>query len=526
MVSSPLENPRSNGTSLTPPMPRLVVNAKLGYAPREAMRKEGVFLSWLLNASPMLFFVAVSISIALYVRDPFGSDRLAPVFGIAIAVLLGLLFYGGWMLKSTPPCSNPRQYGKLAHWCTVLDSHLSTWCDEPVTSASAGIDPRSAERACRGAIMHRNFVATSLALSESPSTSQVVSLVRSGAATSSEAQPQQEGNRQHDLQAQESRERESSTGRRGGQTSKRIRGQRWLTGAGYVELWERLHRAEEDMFLVLPPEEIVAAGQYDELRLTGSTIANRQGLLYRLSIALEKLGGSAYLTTEPQARPEGSALLRGRMARTDSCPANDEVIAARYALREIRFAINEYRDAQRDGLVRVRSNLCWTGTLTALVAFALFGLAMAFEAPITSIYGATAIYLVGAVVGLFNSLSISADDDGAETEEDYGLTQARLLNSPMLSGLAAVGGVLLAYIGIGALGDASAGSGDAADFPKLWEIFDIESNPEAVVIAALFGLTPRLLIKRLQTEGDRFRQGLQRSSAPTGRHANGIGRGD
>src|SRR5688572_8503876 len=168
MVSQPVSGPSPSGPSPqpTPPMPRSVVHARFGHAPREAMRKEGVFLSWMLHASPMLFFAAVTISIALYVRDPLGLDRLAPVFGLAIAVLIGLLCYGGWMLKSTPPCSNPRQYGKLAHWCTVLDSHLSTWCDEPVASPSADIDPRTVERACRGAIMHRNFVATSLSLSE------------------------------------------------------------------------------------------------------------------------------------------------------------------------------------------------------------------------------------------------------------------------------------------------------------------------------------------------------------------------
>jgi hypothetical protein len=138
------------------------------------------------------------------------------------------------------------------------------------------------------------------------------------------------------------------------------------------------------------------------------------------------------------------------------------------------------------------------------------------------IYAALALYLVGAVVGLFNHLTITAESDGASTEEDFGLTRARLVNIPILSGVAAVGGVLITAVGVDVLGLLKTDDVGAISFPHLTEVFDLENYPQSVVIAALFGLAPRRLIRQLRTETDAYRDALRRTKAPDGR---GIGGG-
>ncbi len=103
-----------------------------------------------------------------------------------------------------------------------------------------------------------------------------------------------------------------------------------------------------------------------------------------------------------------------------------------------------------------------------------------------------AFYLVGALVGLFNRLRGEADSDSAV--EDYGLALARLVHTPLFSGLAAVSGVLLTAILAGFSGVATTSSGTASA-SLLSDIFKL--NPGSLLLAALFGLTPGLLIDRL-----------------------------
>jgi hypothetical protein len=51
---------------------------------------------------------------------------------------------------------------------------------------------------------------------------------------------------------------------------------------------------------------------------------------------------------------------------------------------------------------------------------------------------------------------------------------------------------------------------------KLRDIFDLESYPFGLVIAALFGLTPRLLTDRLKQQTDRYTDELKTTQATEG----------
>ena len=210
---------------------------------------------------------------------------------------------------------------------------------------------------------------------------------------------------------------------------------------------------------------------------------------------------------------------------------------ARFILRDVRHAINQYRDARREGLARARNQLIWTGLITGLLAYSLLAFAVLVAVPYKSLIAGLVFFLVGAVVGLFDQLRVStATESGTE---DFGLGQARLFYTPVLSGLAAIGGVLITamlyaslsgplltftYPTPSATPDASAGGNalnqarsaqvDLAP-PRLDQNFDLEDDRFGLVIAAVFGLTPSLLVARLQGQADRYKADLQSTSADT-----------
>jgi hypothetical protein len=119
-----------------------------------------------------------------------------------------------------------------------------------------------------------------------------------------------------------------------------------------------------------------------------------------------------------------------------------------------------------------------------------------------------AFYIVGAIVGLFSRLGAEAEAEAAV--EDYGLSRARLFHTPLFSGLAAVGGVVITLL----LDNMLNGSGQTPQpAMPLADIFDLNQNRQGLVIAAVFGLTPSLLVRRLQEQTDTYKKELRSSEA-------------
>ena len=98
--------------------------------------------------------------------------------------------------------------------------------------------------------------------------------------------------------------------------------------------------------------------------------------------------------------------------------------------------------------------------------------------------------------------------------DDFGLATARLLQVPWLSGLAAVGGVLITAVIDGSFAETPGN-------PELVAIFD--SRSILFAIAAVFGLTPVLLLRRLSQQTDKYKNDLQSSQSheDTARTASG-----
>jgi hypothetical protein len=117
-------------------------------------------------------------------------------------------------------------------------------------------------------------------------------------------------------------------------------------------------------------------------------------------------------------------------------------------------------------------------------------------------------FLVGALVGLFNRLRIEASSNRAI--DDFGLFEARLLHTPLISGLAGVGGVFLVAIAPLASGVGVAGG---SPIPEMDKVFDVAHNQIGLLVAALFGLTPSSIIGSLQRQTDQVKHDLASSSA-------------
>jgi len=276
-------------------------------------------------------------------------------------------------------------------------------------------------------------------------------------------------------------------------------GMRWLLATGYTNLWIRLHRAQESLLEVAPEQVLIREALYDGLRLEGSTIPNAPALLLRLRLAAEDLGPAAvrYLGRQPTDQSVGKATSED---------------AARAVLREVRRSINDFRDNCREGLVRGRNRLYATVLFTGLTTYGLLGLAVASDASTSEIVAGTAFYLVGGIVGLFKQLH-SASENETITEEDYGLSLARLLHTPLFSGLAALGGVVVTSLAVAVI---PSGVKPTESLPTLAQIFDLTENRAGLVVAAVFGLAPSLLISRLHGQVERYKSDL-RSSEPAQR---------
>lgn len=265
-------------------------------------------------------------------------------------------------------------------------------------------------------------------------------------------------------------------------------GLRWVSASGYIDLWNRIHRAEEALILLMPPEAAIATSLYDEFRLRGSTIANREDLVARLQESRKNLEGEL----KKNAAPSGE--LRGE----------------RIKLREISEVINHFRNERWGALAHSRNRLHRTGIFTGIVAYALLSLILITNDRLVIrdfIIATVVFYLVGALTGLFGRMATESKNEQAV--EDYGLTYARLLHTPTFSGLAAIGGVILIGMAITTL----PGAAQPVDV-RPESVFTLnDMTVTDLVIAAVFGLTPHLLINRLLGQAQQYKVDLRKSEA-------------
>ena len=297
----------------------------------------------------------------------------------------------------------------------------------------------------------------------------------------------------------------------------------WVTGAGYIELWHRIHRAQEAMIKLEPPSEVAEGAMRDDERLRDANIANRERLLDRLRSAVavfEAPEANGYLRYLPECKEYDDirklGTLNGDAGTLDADAKNlrTEVIADAEAIKkklrpeaiailvETRYEVNRFRDNSWEGIVNARNQLLDTSMNLGLMTYALlvFTLVMAPES--NAILWATIYFLVGAITALFARARIEWST--ASAVDDFGLTRARLLHLPWLAGLAAVGGVLVTAV----LGPQLVPTSASGTAPALADVFN-GGNTSLLLIAAVFGLTPDLIIRRLEQQTEKYKADLE-----------------
>lgn len=360
--------------------------------------------------------------VSLVVARAFNGDAgTSTAVGVGVWTLLWL--FAGWAYApfTTPAKANSRNYGELRNKLARLDARRRALCDVPPVGPPDTVPTKAAvDSACREAKGYLDWIRGQM---HSPG----------------------------DL--------------------------RWVNGAGYIDLWQRLHRAEEALLMATPKDQLQDEEIYDELRLKDSAIPNRDDLMVILRAVKRFQCGAPADTTEG--------------------PCIDTLEKAASALANVRFSINDFRDSSWNGLLQVRNQTMTTLLLTNITLFAFADAAVIAGASGKAMLSGTIFLLIGAAVGFFNRLNTQFQAQAAV--EDYGLTGARILAIPAYSGLAAVAGVVITSV---------AGVATGAATPSLSTLFVLPPSTGLLVVAAAFGAAPDLVLSRLGDASEKFKRGI------------------
>jgi hypothetical protein len=288
---------------------------------------------------------------------------------------------------------------------------------------------------------------------------------------------------------------------------------RWASATGYVEAYALVMRAGE-AYIEATKDGMYAVrvGLHDWLRLNGSGIHDEEALTEKLLQALRALSPANALKLEQltEKNKKGAHTHPNDAAGEGARAKIAEEISPDHAkadLREIDYAINEFRSDRWSGIIRARNKLAVTTVVFGFVVYAILCFAIAVlpnDRPglANPFYVGLAFYLIGAVAGLFAQARHDAEADTAT--DDYGLSTVRVALTPLASGLAGLLGVLVLKL---------AADGNA----KLNDIFDLSKNASELLIAGALGLSPQVLVGRLTQQADKYKEELKKSDAADGK---------
>jgi hypothetical protein len=275
-----------------------------------------------------------------------------------------------------------------------------------------------------------------------------------------------------------------------GRTTARV-GAQWIGATGYIAAWHAVHRAEEALMLLEADDQVLAAALSDRGRISGSRIPGRDDMLSQSAGAIVSL----------------DAALAGVMGWKGDVPKIQAKIA-RTVLVNVKKTVNEYRDGLWESLVYLRRRTIQALVFVGLAGYLVIAIALIEGASSTAVAAASAFYMAGAMIGLFHAAYLEQRRRAAV--EDYGLSAARLLLLPVIAGIAGVVGAgLTAFLGAPPLGLGLLAT------PDLAKIFDLAQYPLGLVSAAIFGLTPGLLLDRIRALGDDVKFDIAKSD-PSG----------
>ena len=252
----------------------------------------------------------------------------------------------------------------------------------------------------------------------------------------------------------------------------------WVTRSGFNSTWTHFHLAKSIWIEASPTPSVIALAVGDIMRLEGSDISlrpNRQADLWR-----------AVTDIDPHLDPYVEALVSVdvQRIRSTTAPATTPTTAssidperrARAVIQSVHNSVNDYRGLRWAELARARWQLLQTTTIAGIFSLLVLGLALIQAVPATHLVAGWAYFLVGAVAGLFLRLHQASEEE--HVADDYGLESARLNQTPLLSGMAAViGVVLMASLAGSTLGDVLSPQNNTAQSPAPTAGAPVEASP-------------------------------------------------
>ena len=267
-------------------------------------------------------------------------------------------------------------------------------------------------------------------------------------------------------------------------------GLHWVTRAGFNVAWTDFHEADLALIDVVGTDTLLDIGITDLMRLDGAAMKDRIALQNDLAAALiaidpkiesyvlallpndakyEKAAAEALAKTAAEAKmaeqpvavaspgyshgaKQGLLAFIGRASGSPVKPATDKKCMdepddcadqrrSRTIIQSIHRTLSTYRGSRWAELGRARWQLVLTTTVAGVVAFLLLALALIRGVHPEQLMTGWAYFLVGAVAGLFQRLYLASQE--SQVNDDYGLEAARVYQTPLLSGMAAVIGVVL-----------------------------------------------------------------------------------
>lgn len=316
-------------------------------------------------------------------------------------------------------------------------------------------------------------------------------------------------------------------------------GMDWISGTGYIHAWRMIHRIQEALLGVQTTWEIIGEAMHDARAIQNSGIPDSVFLVGKLLRAVKTLSPDAMvyfddlkgdrnfanifkeddqnIARSPSAlsllwkvfrrnKQEDSSIGAKKRSGENSCSLKEEC-EAREALRQVKHALNSYQDSLWSALVRARNYLSVSVVVVGFVTHLLLCIAILMgptpdfgNSASTSyrfiVAAAAAYYIVGVVSGLFGHLYNETNSNHAP--DDYGLFLSRLIATLSLSGLAGIGGVLLANQLL-----------HGGETPALNQIFDGTLPIESLLAASVFGFAPSLIMAGLNQRIQKYATNLQ-----------------
>jgi len=237
------------------------------------------------------------------------------------------------------------------------------------------------------------------------------------------------------------------------------RGVHWLTGTGYLAVWDRFQDAQDQFLRTSSLDDMTDIAREDLEDLDRHPVARSRAVRDRLQAAIEQLVAAAE-----------------RVGATVGAEGSGETRRLRETLREVRRDVRVVRTRRLRELVRARQRFGWLILLAAIATYILVANAILTDTSSLAVSSAFFVYVIGALVGLAAALMHDFD---AGDGPDLGVSAIHRLSIPVVSGLVALAGVLVL---------------DASSFGPVLPSDGGPITGQLLVLAVIFGLLPELAL--------------------------------